>query len=153
MTHLTAITFATESDRARLMEVWEASVRATHHFLSERDLVVIIPAAREELAHIAPIYCLRDLDGSVYAFMAVENARIEMLFVDPSSRGRGAGRRLVEYAITTLGARQVDVNEQNELAVGFYERLGFRTFDRSALDPLGLQLPILHMELSSPPQL
>lgn len=143
------ITLATESDRPRLMQVWEASVRATHHFLSEQDLVVIIPAAREELAHITPIHCLRDPAGSVYSFMAVENARIEMLFVDPTRRGGGAGRRLVEYAITTLGARQVDVNEQNELAVGFYQRLGFRTLDRSALDPQGLPLPILHMELSA----
>lgn len=151
MTRHTTITLATESDRSHLMQVWEASVRATHHFLSEQDLAVIIPAAREELAHIAPIHCLRDSNGSVYAFMAVEDAMIEMLFVDPTHRGGGAGRRLVEYAITTLGARKVDVNEQNELAVGFYEHLGFRTVDRSALDPLGLEFPILHMELSAPP--
>jgi putative acetyltransferase len=149
VTRHTTITLATESDRPRLMQVWEASVRATHQFLSEQDLLVIIPAAREELARIAPIHCLRDPAGSVYAFIAVEHARIEMLFVAPTHRGIGAGRRLVEYAIETLGARQVDVNEQNDLAVGFYQRLGFRTLDRSALDPQGLPLPILHMELSA----
>jgi putative acetyltransferase len=145
----TAVSLAGDADRSRLMEVWEASVRATHHFLSERDLEVIIPAAREELTRIAPIYCLRDQAGSVYAFVSVEGERIEMLFAAPNHRGTGAGRRLVEYAVTKLGATRVDVNEQNSLAVGFYEHLGFRTVDRASLDPQGLALPILHMKLST----
>lgn len=129
------------------MEVWEASVRATHHFLSESDIQLLIPAAREELARIAPIYCLRDADGSVNAFIVVAEKKIEGLFVAPTLRGSGAGRRLVEYAVAVLGAREVDVNEQNELAVGFYEHLGFRTFDRAPLDPQDLPFPILRMKL------
>ncbi len=28
----------TESDYPRLLEVWESSVRATHHFLNEEDI-------------------------------------------------------------------------------------------------------------------
>jgi putative acetyltransferase len=142
------ISLVTDADRARLMEVWEASVRATHDFLSESDLEVIIPLAREELARITPIYCLRDASGSVYGFTSVADNKIEMLFVDPRHRGNGAGRRLVEYAVTKLGATQVDVNEQNDLAIGFYERLGFRVIDRAAVDPQGLPFPILHMALS-----
>jgi putative acetyltransferase len=144
------ITLAADADRPRLMTVWEASVRATHHFLTERDLELLIPLAREELARIAPVHCLRDAAGSVCAFMAVEHSAIETLFVDPVHRGTGAGRRLVEHAITALGARQVDVNEQNHLAVGFYEHMGFRTRGRSALDAQGLPFPILHMELPAP---
>jgi putative acetyltransferase len=144
----TTVSLVGDADRPRLMEVWEASVRATHHFLSESDLEVIIPLAREELTRIAPIHCLREANGSVYAFMSVDGARIESLFVDPTQRGSGAGRRLVEYAINRLGATEVDVNEQNDLAIGFYERLGFRTFERAPLDAQGLPFPILHMKLS-----
>ncbi|HST06924.1 MAG TPA: GNAT family N-acetyltransferase, partial [Gemmatimonadaceae bacterium] len=91
----TMVSLVSDADRPRLMEVWEASVRATHHFLSERDLEVIIPLAREELTRIEPIHCLRAANGSVYAFMSVEGAKIDSLFVDPSQRGSGAGRRLV----------------------------------------------------------
>jgi putative acetyltransferase len=145
----TTMSLARDSDRSRLMEVWESSVRATHHFLGERDLELIVPLARAELARIAPIQCLRDADGVVYAFMSVAGDALEALFVDPPHRGSGAGRRLVEYAIDKLGAKKVDVNEQNALARGFYERLGFRTFDRSASDGQGLPFPILHMKLSS----
>jgi putative acetyltransferase len=143
-----AISLAADADRPRLMTVWEASVRATHHFLSERDLELLIPLARQELARIAPVHCLRDARGSVCAFMAVEQEAIQALFVDPLHRGQGAGRRLVEHAIAALGARRVDVNEQNHLAVGFYEHMGFHTRGRSPLDAQGLPFPLLHMDLS-----
>lgn len=127
--------------------MWEASVRATHLFLTEEDLQGLVPYVRDELSQATPVHCLRDATGAVCAFMFVEHEKIEMLFVSPSHRGAGAGRTLVEHAIRALGAHDVDVNEQNELAVGFYEHLGFRTFDRSPLDPLGNPFPILHMRL------
>jgi len=142
-----SITLVTDSDRARVMEVWEASVRATHDFLSEEDLQTLIPLAREELATISPIHCLRDRDGSVYAFIVVIDRKIEALFVAPARRATGAGRRLVQYAIDELGARGVDVNEQNFAAVEFYKHLGFEVVARSATDGQGLPFPILHMKL------
>ena len=142
-----SISLVADSDRARVMEVWEASVRATHDFLSERDLDVLIPLARQELATISPMHCLRDADGSVYAFIAVIDRKIEALFVAPARRANGAGRRLVQYAIEELGACAVDVNEQNPAAVKFYEHLGFDAIARSATDGQGLPFPILHMEL------
>lgn len=143
----TTITLVGPSDRERLTVVWEESVRATHHFLSEADMDLLIPAARKELAEIAPIYCLRDSDGLVNAFMVVEDKKIEALFVAPTHRGSGGGRLLVEYAVVVLGACEVDVNEQNYLAVGFYEHLGFRTFGREPSDLQGFPFPILHMKL------
>jgi putative acetyltransferase len=146
-----AVALAVDSDRPHLMAVWEASVRATHDFLSERDLQQLIPLARQEIARMSPIYCLRDGDGLAYAFMIVGNSEIEGLFVAPAHYGSGAGRTLVEYAIGELGARRVDVNEQNKLALGFYERMGFHTVGRSVVDQYGNPLPILHMELLTPP--
>lgn len=144
------ITLATDSDRLQLMAVWEASVRATHHFLTETDIQSLIPLAREELARISPVHCLRDREGAVYAFMFVDNSKIEALFVAPTFRARGAGRALVQFAIGELGARTVDVNEQNELGIGFYQHMGFGTVDRSSVDDHGNPFPILHMELRAP---
>ncbi len=34
-------------EAARLVEVWEASVRATHHFLSETDIQFLKPLVRK----------------------------------------------------------------------------------------------------------
>lgn len=139
------VTTADSGDLPRLFEVWEASVRATHLFLSEENIQTFIPLVKQGLASFSPVHCLRDLDGQVLAFMGVAEKKIEMLFVLPECRGRGAGRKLVEYALSNLEADSVDVNEQNGQAVGFYERMGFRQVGRSDVDSLGFPFPILHL--------
>ena len=70
-----------------------------------------------------------------------------MLFIDDHARGQGLGSVLLQYAITNMGATSVDVNEQNPLAVGFYQHKGFTVVSRSPLDDMGKPFPILHMKL------
>lgn len=141
------VTKAMPEDLPRIFEVWESSVRATHDFLTEKDIQALIPLVKDGLAQFSPIYCLRDAEGMAFAFLGVEEVKIEMLFVHANRLGLGAGRALTRFAIKELGATLVDVNEQNDMAVGFYEHLGFRRFKRSALDPYGNPFPILHLEL------
>lgn len=141
------VTLAGEADLARIFEIWESSVRATHTFLTEADIQSLIPVVKKVLAHFSPLHCLRDADGRAFAFLGVAEAKIEMLFVHADHRRRGAGRTLTEYAIGALGAEKVDVNEQNEQAVGFYKHLGFRQFSRSSRDSCGNPFPIVHMAL------
>lgn len=62
--------------------------------------------------------CLRDA-GRIVAFIGLNGSHIAMLFVRPEYRGRGCGRKLVEWAVARQGADSVDVNEQNPQAVGF----------------------------------
>ena len=45
------------------------------------------------------------------------------------------------------GVRTLDVNEQNPLAAGFYERAGFVVVGRSPVDGAGRPFPLLHMRL------
>ena len=72
---------------------------------------------------------------------------IEALFIDPDSRGRGAGKLLVAHAQSlATNDLAVDVNEQNEAARRFYEALGFATIGRSPVDSGGRPFPILHMK-------
>jgi putative acetyltransferase len=142
-----AISKCTEADQPRLFEVWESSVRATHAFLAENDIQLLIPLTRAELAKFSPIYCLRDSAGELYAFLGASEASIEMLFVHGSYRGAGAGRLLTEFAVRVLHATRVDVNEENEQAIGFYRHLGFRQTGRSSLDSSGNPFPLLHLEL------
>jgi putative acetyltransferase len=37
-------------DRERLLKLWERSVRATHHFLEDSDIMALRPLVAEELA-------------------------------------------------------------------------------------------------------
>jgi putative acetyltransferase len=134
-------------DFARVVAVWEASVRATHTFVTEADIEVIRPLVRAGLPHVPHVLCVRERAGQVAGFIGVEDGKVEMLFVHPAWRGQGIGRRLLSYAVTTLGARELDVNEQNPRALGFYLRMGFEVVGRSAVDNIGKPYPLLHMRI------
>lgn len=134
-------------DYARVVEVWEASVRATHDFVTEADIAIIRPLVRDGLPQVPHLLCVREHGGQVAGFIGVDAGKVEMLFIHPAWRGRGIGRRLLSYAVTTLGARELDVNEQNPQAIGFYRRMGFEVIGRSAVDSIGKPYPLLHMRV------
>ena len=134
-------------DMEEILDTWESSVRATHNFLSEDDIISIKPQVVEGVKYVSNLLCVRDKKDVIQAFMGIHDFKIEMLFVSNESRGNGIGKKLVEYAIEVLNANYVDVNEQNPQALGFYEHMGFKVFKKSALDEQGNPFPILHMKL------
>lgn len=132
---------------ARLSALWEASVRATHDFLSESDIRMLRPQAAAALRGVARLTVVWNSKREAVAFMGTERGRLEMLFVDPCCRGAGVGRMLVQRAVVEQGVRTLTVNEQNPQARGFYERMGFEVAGRSERDEQGAPFPILYMEL------
>lgn len=140
------ITPVEAADYPRIVEVWEASVRATHHFVEESDIVFFRPMVRDVLPHV-PMACIRDETGQAVGFVGVSNQQIEMLFIHPDWRGQGIGRRLLTHAIQQMGGTSLDVNEQNEQAVGFYLKMGLVVVGRSAVDGMGKPYPLLHLRV------
>ena len=136
-----------ESDYPELLEVWENSVRATHGFLTEEDIAFLRPLILEQYFDAVDLRCARDEQGKIFGFCGVAASKLEMLFVLPECRGQGIGSLLCNHAIEILGVAQVDVNEQNPQAIGFYKHIGFRIRGRSAVDGQGKPFPLLHMEL------
>ena len=133
-------------DIEEILDTWESSVRATHDFLSEEDIISIKPQVIEGANYVSNLLCVRDENGIIKAFMGIHNFKIEMLFISDEKRGNGVGKRLVEYAIKVLNVKYVDVNEQNPQAVGFYNHMGFKVFKKSELDEQGNPFHILHMK-------
>lgn len=136
----------TAAELDALTDLWEASIRATHDFLAPEDIAFYRRMVRNEALRAATLHVLRDDNGAFAAFAGTEGDKLEMLFVAPSQRGKGLGRKLVEHVAAHCGVRRVDVNEQNEQAAKFYARLGFCTVARDACDPSGRPYPILHLE-------
>jgi len=130
-----------------IVEIWEASVRATHAFLPEEDILYFRPLILEKYLDAVDLRGARDDDGRIAGFLGVADDKLEMLFLAPERRGQGLGRLLLEVAVREMGVTKVDVNEQNPGAVGFYAHCGFRVVSRDPLDGLGKPYPILHMEL------
>ena len=110
----------------RLLEVWEHSVRATHLFLSDSEIMEIkayVPQALREVPHLVVAW---SEDGLPTAFMGVDGQKLEMLFLAPEERGKGLGKKFVQHGVKCYRIREVTVNEQNPQARGFYEHMGFR---------------------------
>lgn len=136
-----------KSDYVEIVEVWESSVRATHHFLSEEDILFFKPLILNEYLDAVSLYCTKDANGEITGFGGIADNKIEMLFVRADARGQSFGRALLQHAIASFNARKVDVNEQNDQAVEFYKHMGFEVIGRSPLDSLGKPFPLLHMQL------
>ena len=129
-----------------LRNVWERSVRATHTFLIDDEIVRIGNYVPEAFRSV-PILVIAENDSVPAGFMGIDGNMLEMLFIDPDSRGKGTGRKLLERGISEYGVRRTTVNEQNPQAKGFYEHMGFRVRERSEIDEQGNPYPILFMEL------
>ena len=134
-------------DMEEILNTWESSIRATHNFLTEDDIISLRPQVIEGAKYVSKLLCVRDHQGIIKAFMGIHNFKIEMLFVSNESRGKGIGKKLVEHAIELLNIDYVDVNEQNPQAVGFYKHMGFQIFKKSEFDEHGNPFPIIHMKL------
>ena len=130
---------------AQLLTVWEASVRATHDFLSEEEIRHIRDSVPQALTGVAHLIVAEEDSGRPVAFMGIQDGCLEMLFIAPEERGRGLGRRLLEYGIARHGVTRLTVNEQNPQARGFYEHMGFQVDKRTDLDEQGNPYPLLYM--------
>lgn len=135
---------ANKNDYPVLIDVWESAVKATHDFLSDEDFEFYKTHIPIYFEHVS-LYIYRNNEHVIKGFLGVSDDSIEMLFVDNESRGTGVGKILLNYAINTLNARRVDVNEQNTQALKFYYYFGFKEIDRSEYDGEGKGYPILHL--------
>ncbi len=136
---------------SRLLEVWEGSVRATHLFLSDAEIKSIKEYVPQALNGIAHLIIAKDETDCPVAFMGIEDDTLEMLFIAPEERGKGLGKRLIQYGIDHYGVERLAVNEQNPQAQGFYEHMGFRVYKRTDLDEQGNPYPLLYMSLAHKP--
>lgn len=128
----------------KLIAIWRRSVDATHDFLSKEyraELEDLVSAFLPE----APLWVAVTEKDEPVAFMLLTGKHMDALFVDPTVRGCGVGKLLIEHALTLAPKLTTNVNEQNEQAVGFYKKMGFKVTGRSETDDLGKPYPLLNL--------
>lgn len=136
-----------------MLTLWERTVRATHHFLAEEDIAALRPRVAALFGGAAPceFWVAVCVDDIPLGFLGYARDSVEALFIDPDHRGRGVGTLLMQHAQQLSGgALAVEVNEQNEGALGFYKAQGFSVVSRSPLDSEGRPFPLLHMRRPAP---
>lgn len=130
----------------RLLDVWKSSVKATHLFLSEDEIENIkkyVPQALKEIPHLLIV---ENENQIPVGFMGIAEQHLEMLFISREERGKGFGKELLKYGIEKYAVNDLAVNEQNPLAKGFYEHMGFEVYKRTELDEQGNPYPLLYMK-------
>jgi putative acetyltransferase len=152
MRHHSVIHTPKHSDYEELTQVWEASVRATHNFLPDSYIELLKNLVLTRYLDAVMLICTRDRQHRITGFAGVAAGKIEMLFIAPQHRGEGLGKQLLHYAMQHLNADELDVNEQNPQALGFYFKQGFEVIGRSEVDGMGQPYPLLHMRLKQPYQ-
>ena len=136
---------------SKLIAVWEASVRATHLFLSDSEILSIKEYVPQALKSVDKLIIAENDEEKPIAFMGIENETLEMLFITPSERGQGLGKLLLQYGISNYRVNRLTVNEQNPQAKGFYKHMGFHVYKRTDYDEQGNPYPLLYMRLPEEP--
>ena len=130
-----------------LLGVWENSVRTTHKFLSNKEILEIRKYVSQALSSISHLIIDTDENKNPIAFMGIEDNTLEMLFITSECRGKGIGKKMLLYGIKNYDVNNVAVNEDNLQAKGFYEYMGFKVYQRNELDGQGKPYPVLYMKL------
>ena len=130
-----------------LLEVWEDSVKATHLFLSNKEVNNIKKYVPQAILGVSHLVIMENENHQPIAFMGIEGTKLEMLFVKNSEIGKGIGKKLLNYGLENYNVNELAVNEQNLNSKGFYEYMGFKTYKRTELDEQGNPYPILYMRI------
>lgn len=133
----------------KLLDVWESSVKATHLFLSGDEINNIKQYVPQALKDVPVLVTAENKYGNPMGFMGIADKMLEMLFVSNEYRGQGIGKRLLQYGIENYSINELSVNEQNPLAKGFYEYMGFEVYKRTEVDEQGNPYPLLYMQRNS----
>ena len=131
-----------------IIKVWESSVRATHHFLTEEIIQSLKMDILSQYLPMLNVYVAMDDNNVIHGVLGAAENRLEMLFISANSRGHGCGKLLLKFGIEKLNINELDVNEQNPQAIGFYHYMGFDEVGRSDVDGQGNPYPLLHLKLN-----
>lgn len=129
-----------------LLDIWQSSVKATHLFLSDEEINNIKRYVPQALKEVPYLMVAEDEKGNPAGFMGISNKMLEMLFVSNENRGQGIGKLLLQYGIENYSINELAVNEQNPMAKGFYEYMGFEVYKRTEFDEQGNPYPLLYMK-------
>lgn len=137
----------TVADYSAILDVWELSVKATHHFLKPEEIDYYRPLILKYTLPQVDLYGIRNTQQELLAFIAIRDNKIEMLFVHPDYLRQKLGSSLLSLAINEHKCNRIDVNEENPDALKVYQKFGFKQIARHSTDDCGKPHPILELAL------
>ena len=120
-----------EEDTEAVIRIWlEASI-LSHSFIDKVYWEEKADAMRTLYLPLSEVVVDEDKDtGEVIAFIAFVEAYLAALFVAPAHQKKGVGSRLLALAKKMRDTLELSVYAENERAVAFYRKNGFRMTDK-----------------------
>lgn len=134
----------------RVLEIFEASVRATHTFFTEEDIARYLLLVRKSYQCYNHAFYWNRESGCIVGFVSLIGRYIDMLYVHPDYFGKGYGRVLLDIALNEYRADTLCVFEQNTRALEMYKKRGFAVERRIEATKDGEPYPVLHMRMQNP---
>ena len=78
-------------------------MKATHLFLSDDEINIIKQYVPQALKEVPVLVVAENRNGSPEGFRGVADKMLEMIFVSNESRGKGIGKKLLQYGIENYG--------------------------------------------------
>ena len=138
----------TDNDYSKVLDVWELSVKATHHFLKPEEIDYYRPLILKYTLPQVDLYGIKNTQQELLAFIAIRDNKIEMLFVHPDYLRQKLGSSLLSLAIHEHKCNRIDVNEENPDAFKVYQKFGFKPIARHPTDDCGKPHPIIELALT-----
>ena len=125
-------------DLARIAEIEVFNYRLNFYPIFKDDSfyfgeMQVLNVTQTNKNHMNQLWVYDD-NGIVKGFLWVDDKQIKKLFVEPVLQSRGIGAKLLEHAVSELGATYLWALEKNTRAIAFYKRHGFRVTDEKMFE-------------------
>lgn len=121
---------ASSNDFNELTKIWlEASIKA-HHFIPASYWQSNIDKMQDIYLPMSEVYLAED-ENNIYGFIALLDDAIAAIFVSPDHQAKGIGRQLVTYAQEMRNRLQLNVYQENQNSVKFYQSNGFKILNEA----------------------
>lgn len=119
------------ADIDKIMEIWLNSNIEAHNFIDKSYWEKNFEMVKNALPQ-AEIYIYEE-NNNIMGFVGLVENYIAGIFVEKNFRGKGIGKKLLDYAKSIKNNLTLNVYEKNIDAVKFYKREGF-TVEKFGID-------------------
>lgn len=114
----------TENDLDRMIEIWLEGSKLAHNFIQEDYWKSNQTTMKETYLPVSRSHVL-EVDGTVVGFISMIDDYLAALFISPNEQGKGYGKILLDYVKDQKESISLQVYQENESAIRFYEKNGF----------------------------
>ena len=113
-------------DIDKIMGIWLESTIYAHKFISKEYWNENYNIVKDVYIPISKTFVYEDNDDIRGFISVINNDFIGALFVEKNYQGQGIGKSLIDYAKNLYDNLSLAVYKENEKALEFYKKMGFK---------------------------